>query len=185
MGRHGQILFAVGLVAGVSAGCGSGNGPTMSVAARADTVHLYLYSVTSPATCEDVFTGLDGGEFVWRVAVSWPDGTSDVIDATPRFPDPAGYVTLLKDQAHPIDKEVVHVMHSKAGDSFTVSVQVSEIDFDLFGNNPTEDSRMNRALGTSQYTYYSDAVGWPLGQYTTWVRPDPACQFRADYALLP
>jgi hypothetical protein len=178
------LVLAVTVVALAAGGCSTNPTGPSDATAPADTLRVYLYSVTSPATCEDILTGLDGGEFIWRIAVDWPDGTVDELDKTPRYPSLDGYVSVRQNQPYTIDKEVTHVMHSKAGDQVTIQVQATEVDFDIFGNNPAPDSRMNAILALSHYSYNAIA-GWPLGSHVTWLRPDPACQLRVDYAFLP
>lgn len=175
---------AVAVIAAALGSCSSVTGPNnVTDPPPPDSVRLFLYSLTSPATCEDPFTGLDGGEFIWQVSVTWPDGSSQVISQTSNYPAPNAYKTMRQDQPRIIDQEATRVMHSTPGDALTVTVRVSEIDFDLFGNNPTPDSRMNDLQGQTVIHFY-ETGGWPLGQYTTWVKNGAACQFRADFGLL-
>ncbi len=172
---------AAAVVLALAACHGSPTGPNDPPAAPAYQVEINLSTVVSPAICEDAFTGLDGGEFVWRFVVTWPDGTSDVLDQTPSFPSLKNFVTLQQNVPYDVHQLVTHTVHAAPGAKFSLSAEVSEVDFDLFGNNPAPDSRMNDAKFTATYTWQDPVNGWTTGRHTAAIETTPDCRFNGDY----
>jgi hypothetical protein len=177
---HRHMAVAITAIAIAACGGGSdGTGPEDGAKDYALTVRLH--SVITTATCEEAFTHLDGGEFVWQVAVTWPDGASQMLDASEGYPSPAAYRTMRENQAKPIDKEVTRTIHSTPGMSFTLWVQASEIDFDLFGGNPRPDSRMNDQSSSISVRY--DEFGWRQDDVIGRVQPVDGCNFEGAFSI--
>lgn len=172
---------AVAITALAIAACGGGSGTGPEDGGRDYALTIRLHSVISTAICEEAFTHLDGGEFVWQVSVTWPDGTNDVLDATEGFPSPAAYKTMRKDQAKPIDREITRTIHSTRGMSVTMWVRASEVDFDIFGGNPRPDARMNAQSGSVFVLY--DEFGWSQDDVTVRVQPVGECIFEGAFSI--
>lgn len=178
---HRAATFACTALAVVALGACGASGPT-DPGPKEYQVQITLQTVASPAICEDVITGLDGGEFVWRVSVTGSDGRTKVLNQTPGFPDLSKFVTLQQDVPKVIDQMVTDTLPALPGTGYSVAVEVSEVDFDLFGNNPYPDSRMNDATAISRFAYDS-LTGFQPGEHSTLVKTTAACQFRADYLV--
>lgn len=163
----------------VLAACGGATGPTDE--GLDYTVEVTLKSLSSTAICEETFTDLDGGEFVWRVTVIWPDASQDILDATPNFPSPAGFKSMRRDQLVPINKPVSRTLRVEPGTSLVLELLVSEVDFDIFGGNPRADARMDRARALLSVGY--DESGWWQGQTGHSVNPAEGCAFNAFYTV--
>jgi hypothetical protein len=172
---------AVAITALAMAACGGGGATGPEDGGRDYTLTIRLHSVLSTAICEEAFTHLDGGEFVWQVSVAWPDGTNDVLDATEGYPNPAAYRTMRVNQAKPIDKEITRTIHSIDGMSIWFRVLASEVDFDIFGGNPRRDARMDGQLGSVFILY--DKFGWRQDDVTVRVQPVDECKFEAAFSI--
>jgi hypothetical protein len=150
-------------------------------AATETTLRVTLNTVTSPEICEETFTDLDGGEFVWRVTVTWPDDSQDLLYETAGFPSPAGFETLRKDVHLTINRTIFRTVLVEPGSSLTFGVGVSEVDFDIFGGNPRADVRMDRADAYVNVVY--DESGWPEGSSALRVNPVSGCAFDAYFTV--
>jgi hypothetical protein len=169
----------VATLAVVLAACGGATGPEDG--GMDYTVMVTLKSVNSPAICEEAFTDLDGGEFVWRVTVTWPDSSQDLLDATPNFPSLGGFRSMLRGQSMPINKSVSRTLRVEPVTSLVLGLVVSEVDFDIFGGNPRADARMDRADAFLSVVY--DESGWWQGETAHSVNPVTGCAFAASYTV--
>jgi hypothetical protein len=163
----------------VVAACGGATGPDDG--GRDYTVNVTLKSLTSSAICEEAFTNLDGGEFVWQVTVTWPDSSQELLDATPNFPNPGGFRSLRQDQSLPINKSVSRTLRVEPVTRVLIGLVVSEVDFDIFGGNPRADARMDRADAFLSVVY--DERGWWQGETAHGVNPVEGCAFVAAYTV--
>lgn len=146
------------------------------------SVTVRLQSVMSTATCEEAFTNLDGGEFVWRVHLSWPDGGSEVLHASDLYPSLAGHKTLRENQSVAINRSAARTIRGTVGTTVSLFVTASEVDFDIFGGNPRADIRMSEAVARAFVAY--DESGWQPTNFTIRVQPADGCNFSAAFSVL-
>ncbi|HSL68891.1 MAG TPA: hypothetical protein VK864_01550, partial [Longimicrobiales bacterium] len=145
------------------------------------TMTITLKSIDAVEPCEEAFTDFDGGEFGWRIAVIWPDGSQNVLGSTSAFPGAGGYRQIKKNASMTTSVSATKQLRGAAGMMVTVEARASEFDFDLFGNNPFADNRMNDVRVNVNHAY--SATGWATGDRALDVRPVSACHLRVRYSV--
>ncbi|MCI0433421.1 MAG: hypothetical protein L0271_07215 [Gemmatimonadetes bacterium] len=178
-------LAALAAAAAALGACSDATGPGAEDQPNPDyTVQVMLNSVSAPAVCEEAFTDFDGGEFVWSISVTWPDGSVQVLDETSGYPSPPGFQTLRQGEARSISSanaRRVRTIRSAPGNKISITVRASEIDFNLFGNNPFADGRLNDTRMVAEHTF--GPGGWPQGPFEAMVQNASACRFQANYTI--
>jgi hypothetical protein len=138
-----------------------------------------LNSVEAIDVCEEAFTDFDGGEFIYRFRVTWPNNTQVSVKETAGYPNVSNYVTLKPNQ--PLAANVSQKFTGPGSGAIGIQLRASEVDFDLFGNNPTADSRMNDANVSTQHAWTGSA--WQTGDFDMTLAPANGCRIRARYSV--
>jgi hypothetical protein len=170
-----STLAALATVASVSACQDSSTGPT----GPTSDLTVTLLSVVAIEPCEEFLTDLDGGEFVFRFTVTWPDNSEEVVAQTTGYPDVTKFFTLRRNEPF---TSGLSAGHTSAGDgAIRITFNASEVDFDAFGNNPGPDSRMNNASREEQHSWNGSA--WPSGLFSAELNPTSGCSLGAAYRI--
>jgi hypothetical protein len=127
--------------------------------------HLLRLEVTSIVVremCDGFPVDIDGGEWSHLLEARFPGETSSTIGGTANFPSASSKKsvgrggTLALISAARVQSRV---RNSVAGDKVTLTIRATEWDYDILGNNPFPDSRMNNRAATATFTF-EDGV-WP------------------------
>ncbi len=142
-----------------------------------------LTRIDAEGDCDDIFTGVDGGEFSYRFQVTWPDGTTDVLDQTSDYPSP-GDIVHLGSGGSTISFTITanSEVTSSVGQTVQVQFRASEWDYDLFGNNPFLDSDMSDRNASITHQFKDGA--WTNVGTKSIVLGSGGCQVQADYDFI-
>jgi hypothetical protein len=157
-----RALLPVALL--VSAACSSdptgGNTPPPPPPPSEYFLKVEVSSIVVRAMCDGFPVDINGGEWSHKLEVRFPGEGSNTMGETGSFPNPQFYKsagnggTLALD---PAAKTIARVQQSEEGDQVTLTIRATEWDYDILGNNPFPDSRMNNRAATSTFTFSDGA----------------------------
>lgn len=125
-------------------------------------LRMEISSIVVREMCDGFPVDVDGGEWSHKLEMRFPGEASITLGETGNFPSAsfrksAGRGTNLAiDQAARIQ---ARVSRSEPGDKVTLTLRATEWDYDILGNNPFPDSRMNNRAATATFSF-ADGT-WP------------------------
>lgn len=149
------VLFALACGSD-STGPGGGGGPTSY------SVKLEVSSVIVREMCDGFPVDVNGGEWSYRLEGRFPGEGTTVMGGNSGYPNPNAYTAAGRGTALPLSAEagtITRVLDSEDGDQVTLTIRATEWDYDIFGNNPYPDERMDNRTVTATFKYTDGA--WP------------------------
>lgn len=125
-------------------------------------LRLEVSSVVVREMCDGFPIDVDGGEWSHRLEVRFPGEPSILVGATSNFPSASFVRNAGRGGSLALDanaKIIQRQQLAQAGDKVTLTLRATEWDYDIFGNNPFPDSRMNNRSATASLNY-ADGT-WP------------------------
>jgi hypothetical protein len=146
-------------------------------------VELVVNSVTGVEICDGFPVDVDGGEWTHELTARFPGETTRVLGGTANYPNAAAHRNIgrggpmLLDQAQ---RTQTRTKQFADGDEVLMTIRATEWDFDILGNNPFPDSRMNDRSASATFTYAEGA--WPqVPNGTLTLKNTDACEVRVSY----
>ncbi|MCA9767690.1 MAG: hypothetical protein KC485_02590 [Gemmatimonadetes bacterium] len=159
---------------------GGGGGP------ESWDLELSVSSIIVREMCEGFPVDIDGGEWSHRLTSRFPGSTSITMGATNGYPNANSIRNAGRGGSLALsstDKDVRRtVTGSKSGDVVTLTIQATEWDYDIFGNNPRADDRMDDESATATIRYADGA--WPnIPDGVLTVQSGSSCRVDVNYSF--
>lgn len=148
-------------------------------------VRLAVSNIVVKQMCDGFPIDVNGGEWTHKLTVRFPGETSRTLGSTSSYPSASaaknigrgGNMALTSSQ-----KVQVRDLVSKEGDKITLTIQATEWDYDILGNNPSPDSRMNDRSVTKTIGYGGGK--WPeITDGVLTLKNGSSCEVAVNYTF--
>lgn len=182
MRRSSCAVFAVALIAACSSdptGPGGGGGDETYL------VSLTVNSIVVRKTCDEFPLDADGGEWSHRVEVRFPGENRITLGTTAGYPSASSKKNVGEGGALALD--VIAAEQSRevsvgAGAEIELRIAATEWDYDILGNNPFPDSRMDNRTVTRTFAFADGS--WPdEPSGTLTLQNTGACRVDVNYSF--
>lgn len=146
-------------------------------------VRLEASSISVIEMCDGFPVDVNGGEWTHELTVRFPGETSIVMGGTSGYPNAGAHRNIGRGGAMALNSSQRIQERTKQfaqGNQIVMTIRATEWDFDILGNNPFPDSRMNNRSTSVTFAY--DNGEWPQAPNgTLTVKSGDSCEIRVNY----
>ncbi len=146
---------------------------------------LSVSSIIVAEMCDGFPVDIDGGEWTHQLTSRFLGGSTRIMGGTQNYPSASQHVNIGRGGSMQLDATARNQRHTgpaAEGDVITMTIRATEWDFDVFGNNPFPDSRMDNRAATATFTFEGGA--WPqVPNGTLVLQNTSSCRVVVNYSF--
>jgi hypothetical protein len=146
-------------------------------------VRLEASNISVVEMCDGFPVDVNGGEWTHELTVRFPGETSIVMGGTSGYPNAGAHRNIGRGGAMALNSGQRIQERTKKfseGNQVIMTLRATEWDFDILGNNPFPDSRMNNRTTSASFTY-SDGEWTQVPSGTLTVKNGASCEVRVSF----